>query len=91
MDYPSLHSALTKMYPPERLLTNPAQLVPYKSDALTSYRVRPKAVVIPTTQEEVIETVRLCHRYPGALRGAGQRHQPVGRDRCPVAEGIVIA
>jgi glycolate oxidase len=90
MDYPSLHSALTKMYPPERLLTNPAQLVPYESDALTSYRVRPKAVVIPTTQEEVIETVRLCHRYqvPFVARGSGTS---LSGASLPVAEGIVIA
>ena len=90
MDYPSLHNDLTRLYPPERLLTNPAQLVPYESDALTSYRVRPKAVVIPTTQEEVIETVRLCHRYqvPFVARGSGTS---LSGASLPVAEGIVIA
>ena len=90
MDYPSLHTALTKLYPPEQLLTNPAQLAPYESDALTSYRVRPKAVVIPTTQEEVIETVRLCHRYqvPFVARGSGTS---LSGASLPVAEGIVIA
>ena len=90
MDYPSLHIALTKLYPPERLLTTPAQLVPYESDALTVYRVRPKAVVIPTTQEEVIETVRLCHRYqvPFVARGSGTS---LSGASLPVAEGIVIA
>ncbi len=90
MDYPSLHTALTRLYPPERLLTNPAQLVPYESDALTSYRVRPKAVVIPTTQEEVIETVRLCHRFqvPFVARGSGTS---LSGASLPVAEGIVIA
>jgi glycolate oxidase len=90
MDYPSFHTALTKLYPPERLLTNPAQLAPYESDALTSYRVRPKAVVIPTTQEEVIETVRLCHRFqvPFVARGSGTS---LSGASLPVAEGIVIA
>jgi glycolate oxidase len=90
MDYPSLHTALTKLYPPERLLTSPAQLVPYESDALTVYRVRPKAVVIPITQEEVIETVRLCHRYqvPFVARGSGTS---LSGASLPVAEGIVIA
>ncbi len=81
---------LTRLYPPERLLTNPAQLAPYESDALTSYRVRPKAVVIPTTQEEVIETVRLCHRFqvPFVARGSGTS---LSGASLPVAEGIVIA
>ena len=42
MDYHSLYTALTKLFPPERLLTRPAQLAPFESDALTSYRVRPR-------------------------------------------------
>ena len=90
MDYPSFLVALNKLYPPERLLTSPAQLVPYESDALTVYRVRPKAVVIPETQEEVIETVRLCHRYqvPFVARGSGTS---LSGASLPVAEGIVIA
>jgi glycolate oxidase len=90
MDYPSFLVALNKLYPPERLLTSPAQLVPYESDALTVYRVRPKAVVLPETQEEVIETVRLCHRYqvPFVARGSGTS---LSGASLPVAEGIVIA
>jgi glycolate oxidase len=90
MDYPSFLVALNKLYPPERLLTSPAQLVPYESDALTVYRVRPKAVVIPETQEEVIETVRLCHRFqvPFVARGSGTS---LSGASLPVAEGIVIA
>jgi glycolate oxidase len=39
-----------RIYPPERLLTQPAQLVPYESDALTAYRSHPLAVVIPESQ-----------------------------------------
>ena len=64
---------LARIYPPDRLLVQAAQLAPYESDALTAYRVRPAAVVIPETQDEVIETVRLCHRYdvPFVARGSG--------------------
>jgi len=47
MDDPQFFSALAQLYPPERLLTRPAQLAPFESDALTSFRVRPRAVVIP--------------------------------------------
>jgi glycolate dehydrogenase FAD-linked subunit len=90
MDYSALHTALSQLYPPERLLTQPAQLAPYESDALTSYRARPRAVVIPETQEEVIQTVKLCHQYgvPFVARGSGTS---LSGASLPVPEGIVIA
>jgi len=90
MDYPALQAALARLYPPDRLLTRPAQLAPYESDALTTQRARPKAVVIPETQDEVIETVRLCHRYqvPFVARGSGTS---LSGASVPVPEGIVIA
>src|SRR3990172_6616695 len=53
--------SLARVYPRDRLLTRPAELAPYESDALTAFRARPAAVVIPLTQEEVVATVRLCH------------------------------
>ena len=37
---------LARIIPPERLLTKPAQLVPFESDALTAFRKRPLAVVM---------------------------------------------
>jgi glycolate oxidase len=48
------------------------------------------AVVIPETQEEVIETIRLCHTYeiPFVARGSGTS---LSGASLPVAEGIVIA
>ena len=69
----SFLAELSKIYPQERLLTKPAQLVPYESDALTSFQVRPLAVVLPEKQEEVIDTVRLCylHEIPFVARGSG--------------------
>lgn len=59
----ALISALQKVYPPERLLQRAVQLAPYESDALTAFRARPAAVVLPESQEEVIETVKLCHQF----------------------------
>ena len=90
MDDAQFFSALVQLYPAERLLTRPAQLAPFESDALTSVRARPKAVVIPVTQEEVIRTVRLCHQYnvPFVARGSGTS---LSGASTPVAEGIVIA
>ncbi|HZD57975.1 MAG TPA: FAD-linked oxidase C-terminal domain-containing protein [Anaerolineales bacterium] len=90
MDYSSLRAALVDLYPPERLLTRPAQLAPFESDALTSFRARPRAVVLAESQDEVIETVRLCHRYgvPFVARGSGTS---LSGGSLPVKEGIVIA
>jgi len=90
MDPTSLLNELAKLYPPDRMLTRPAQLAPFESDALTSFRARPRAVVIAERQEEVIETVRLCSRYevPFVARGSGTS---LSGGSLPVAEGIVIA
>jgi glycolate oxidase len=90
MDYASLHAALAELYPAERLLTKPAQLAPFESDALTSFRARPRAVVLAESQDEVIKTVRLCHRYevPFVARGSGTS---LSGGSLPVEQGIVIA
>ena len=90
MDYDDFHTALAQLYQSERFLTRPAQLAPFESDALTSVRTRPRAVVIPVNQEEVIRTVRLCHQYnvPFVARGSGTS---LSGASTPVAEGIVIA
>ena len=85
-----LLAALSRLFPPDRLLTRPAQLAPYESDALTAYRVRPLAVVIPETQQEVIQAVRLCHQHGTPFVGAWQRHQPVRR-LAAGRDGVVIA
>ncbi len=86
----TLLSALARIYPPARLLTHPAQLAPYECDALTAMRVRPRAVVLAETQDEVIETVRLCHRLgvPFVARGSGTS---LSGGSLPIADGIVIA
>jgi len=86
----ALLTALARIFPPGRLLTRPGQLAPFESDALTSFRVRPAAVVLPETQDEVVETVRLCyqHAVPFVARGSGTS---LSGGSLPVAGGIVIA
>jgi glycolate oxidase len=81
--------ALSQLFPPARLLTHPAELIPYESDALTAYRARPLAVVLPETQAEVVAAVRLCHELgvPFVARGSGTS---LSGGSLPIAEGIVI-
>jgi len=83
-------AALAQVYPPERLLVKAAQLIPYESDALTAYHSRPAAVVIPETQDEVVQTVRLCERYqvPFVARGSGTS---LSGASLPVKDGVLIA
>jgi glycolate oxidase len=85
-----LISALTQRLPSNRLLQQPAQLAPYESDALTAFRARPQAVILAETQEEVIETVRLCHQFgvPFVARGSGTS---LSGGSLPLEDGIVIA
>lgn len=75
---------------PGRVLTGEAELAPYESDALTAYRKRPLAVVLPENKEEVVGVVRLCHRYgvPFVARGSGTS---LSGGSLPVEDGIVIA
>ena len=81
---------LTSVYPPDRLLVGEAEVIPYESDALTAFAVRPRAVVIPTSADEVVRTVRLCHEFdvPFVARGSGTS---LSGGSLPIAEGIVIA
>ena len=90
MDEAAFLVELSTIYPDDRLLTKQAQLVTYESDALTSYQVRPLAVVLPETQEEVIQTVRKCHKYkiPFVARGSGTS---LSGGSLPIEGGIVIA
>lgn len=86
----ALFRALARIYPKHRLLTAGAQLVPYQSDGLTAFHVRPAAVVLPETPEEVVATVRECHqlRIPFMARGNGTS---LSGGSVPIAEGVVIA
>ena len=86
----SLIDELSRLYPANRLLLQPGELAPYESDALTAFRSRPVGVVIPESHDEVIETVKLCHRYavPFVARGSGTS---LSGGSLPGKDGIVIA
>ena len=81
---------LRRFLPPERMLTADAQLSAYESDALTAFHSKPLAVVVPETQQEVVDIVRLCAelRTPFVARGSGTS---LSGGSLPVPGGIVIA
>ncbi len=80
---------LRRLYPPKRILLGAAELAPYESDALTAFRARPRAVVLPETQEEIVSTVRLCHeaKVPFVARGSGTS---LSGGSLPIEDGVVI-
>ncbi len=75
---------------PGRVLTQPGALAPYESDGLTTFRARPRAVVLVESQQDVVDTVRLCHAasVPFMARGSGTS---LSGGAVPVEDGIVIA
>lgn len=81
---------LSKLYPPDRLLVDPAHLAAYESDALTAFHVLPRAIVIPESSDEVIDTVRFCaeHQVPFVARGSGTS---LSGGSLPIEDGLVIA
>lgn len=81
---------LAGQYPRERIFTEDEHLASYESDGLTAFAARPRAVVVPESTEEVIETVRLCskEKVPFVARGSGTS---LSGGCLPVEDGIVIA
>lgn len=90
MDAQEFYDALGRIYPPNRLLTKDVQLLPYESDALTAFRAKPAAVVLPESEEEVVKTVKLCHEMgiPFVARGSGTS---LSGGSLPIQDGLVIA
>lgn len=81
---------LASIYPPDRFLTNAAELAAFESDGLTAFAVTPRAVVVPESTDEVVRTVRFCHEHeiPFVARGSGTS---LSGGSLPVEQGIVIA
>jgi glycolate oxidase len=73
-----------------RLLTSPAALASFGSDALTAFHQRPLAVVLAESVDDVVAAVAVCHReqVPFVARGSGTS---LSGGSLPVAGGIVIA
>ena len=81
--------SLRAIYPDERLLTRDVELLPYESDALTVFSAKPGAVALPISEDEVIDTVRLCHLMgvPFVARGSGTS---LSGGSLPIPDGLTI-
>ncbi len=66
-------AALSAVLPRGAILFRHEDTAPYECDALTAYRSSPLAVVLPETEMQVAETLKVCHRMgvPIIARGAG--------------------
>jgi glycolate oxidase len=72
------------------LISSPEELHTYECDGLTNFRVLPRAVLLPTSSEQVQSIVRICHRekIPFVARGSGTG---LSGGALPVENGIVIS
>lgn len=69
----TLVNNLRSLLSPQQVISDPEELLVYECDGLTHYRHRPRAVVFPSSTEEVAEVLRLLwrERVPVVPRGAG--------------------
>jgi glycolate oxidase subunit GlcD len=71
------------------VITDPDRLVVYESDGLTAYRVSPRAVVLPSSTEEVAEVMGLLHARGIDIvpRGAGTG---LSGGALPTPDGVIV-
>jgi glycolate oxidase len=74
---------------PHGLISSSEEARTYECDGLTNFRVKPLAVVLPTSTEQVQAVLRICHRerIPFVARGSGTG---LSGGALPVKDGIVI-
>lgn len=89
MVVPSLAS-LQALLPADRFEDSYSALAAFQSDGLTAFAVKPRAIVVPRSTDEVVEIVRWCHReaVPFVARGSGTS---LSGGSLPHADGVVIA
>ena len=86
----ALTSALARVVPSGSLLTAPEDTRPYECDGLTLFREQPGAVLLPDSEAQVVEILRLCHvaQVPVVARGAGTS---LSGGALPAPNGIVLS
>ena len=86
---PELIRRLTRVVGPDGVLTARAELSVYECDGFTLEKNRPDAVVFPTTTEQVVAIVKVCHELdvPFMARGAGTS---LAGGCVPVGGGVMI-
>jgi len=87
---PLFHAHLAAVVPAGSLLTAAEDTRPYECDGLTLFRELPAAVVLPETEGQVVQILRLCQaaRVPVVARGAGTS---LSGGALPAARGIVLS
>ena len=83
-------AALQRVAGPDNVVAEPLRLAAYETDALTAYRQRPLAVVLPETTEQVAAILRYAHAEGINVvpRGAGTS---LSGGAIPAADAIVVA
>ncbi len=86
---PEIVAELRAIVGEEGVIEKHEQLRTYESDGLTSFRVKPALVVLPSSTEEVQAVVRICHRerLPFVPRGSGTG---LSGGALPIEGGVVI-
>jgi glycolate oxidase len=82
--------ALTGLVGRDYVVSASAQLSPYDTDALTAYRQKPMAVVLPGSIAEVQAVMAYCHAHQIKIvpRGAGTS---LSGGALPLADGILLS
>ena len=81
---------LREILPADAILSDQEDLNPYESDGLTAFRQLPLLVVLPETEAQVQQILRLCHAemVPVVARGAGTG---LSGGALPLANGVLLS
>lgn len=85
----SVIQALKNALPKASVLATEEECRPYECDALSAYREKPLAVVLPENVEQVKQALRICkaHQTPVITRGSGTG---LAGGTLPLQDGIVL-
>lgn len=83
-------TALRTILPQHAVLSCEEDTRPYECDGLTLYRQLPMVVVLPETEAQVAQVLKLCHeqRIPVVPRGAGTG---LSGSALPHAAGVLLS
>jgi glycolate oxidase len=83
-------SALGELLPPHSILWRTEDTKPYECDGLMLHRQLPMIVVLPETEVEVAQVLRLCHAraVPVVPRGAGTG---LSGGALPLGDGVLLS
>ncbi|MGN2392628.1 FAD-linked oxidase C-terminal domain-containing protein [Pelomicrobium sp. G1] len=81
---------LRRLVGPDNVLSEPEELRPYECDGLTAFRQVPGVVVLPETEDQVVQILRLCYGegVPVVARGAGTG---LSGGALPLKEGVLLS